>query len=76
MQTTYVYDYELVDSIRQQEKQYQAALDKAKESVRLLAASVQRLKESRLAMEATVDDSETLMGDPNQARWLCNLWLL
>jgi len=56
MQTTYVYDYELVDSIRQQEKQYQAALDKAKESVRLLAASVQRLKESRLEMECFNDD--------------------
>ena len=56
MQTTYVYDYELVDSIRQQEKQYQAARDKAKESVRLLAASVQRLKESRLEMECFNDD--------------------
>jgi cell division protein FtsB len=56
MQTTYVYDYELVDSIRQQEQRYQAALEKAKESVRQLAASVERLKESRLAMECETDD--------------------
>lgn len=56
MQAQAIYDYELVDSIREQEKQYQRALDLAKESVRKLSASVERLKETRLAMECDSDD--------------------
>jgi hypothetical protein len=56
MQVQTIYDYELVDSIREQEKKYLSALERAKESVRLLSASIERLKEFRLSMEAANDD--------------------
>jgi len=44
------FDTDLIDRIRQQEANAQAALDRAKESVRHLSASVLRLRERRFQL--------------------------
>ena len=46
-----VYDYKLVDSIRVLEQRYQAQLEQARESVRLLSRSVNVLRNRRLELE-------------------------
>jgi hypothetical protein len=46
-----VYDYQLVDSIRVLEQRYQAQLEQARESVRLLTRSVNVLRNRRLELE-------------------------
>jgi len=44
------FDTDLIDRIRQQEANAQAALERAKESVRHLSASVLRLRERRFQL--------------------------
>jgi hypothetical protein len=56
MQAQCIYDYELVDSIRTKEREYQQALERAKQSVQALTASVMRLREQRLTLEINNDD--------------------
>ena len=51
METTPVYDYQLVDSIRVLEQRYTAQLEQAKESVKLLTRSVNALRNRRLELE-------------------------
>jgi hypothetical protein len=46
-----IYDYQLVDSIRVLEQRYQAQLEQARESVRLLSRSVNVLRNRRLELE-------------------------
>jgi hypothetical protein len=46
-----VYDYKLVDDMRVLEQRYQAQLEQARESVRLLSRSVNVLRNRRLELE-------------------------
>ena len=46
-----VYDYKLVDDMRVLEQRYQAQLEQARESVRLLSRSVTVLRNRRLELE-------------------------
>ena len=51
MDTQAYYDYSLVDDIRAKERELQVALEKARESVKALASSVQQLRNERLRIE-------------------------
>ena len=46
-----IYDYKLVDDMRVLEQRYQAQLEQARESVRLLSRSVTVLRNRRLELE-------------------------
>jgi len=51
METKPVYDYELVDSIRLLEQQYEQQLEQARASVQALTRSVNALRNRRLELE-------------------------
>lgn len=46
-----IYDYKLIDRIRELEAQYQARIDEAQESVEKLSMAVNALRERRLSLE-------------------------
>jgi hypothetical protein len=51
MEDQVIYDYKIVDDIRAKEAELEAAIEKARRSIKLLTASVIRLRNTRLQYE-------------------------
>ena len=56
MDTQAYFDYALIDRIRAKERELVVSLDKARESVKSLAASVEQLRNERLHLEMVEAD--------------------